>query len=108
MLHAYSFIVYPGWTAFKAVICCDVVLFLSVHFTDDEGYIQSPNYAGHPYNLYPNNLNLTYTIEVDEDKHIMIEFDDLFHIEGDIGSCIDKLVISGGLEHGLSAHSNGM
>lgn len=38
----------------------------------------------------------------------MIEFDDLFHIEGDIGSCIDKLVISGGLEHGLSAHSNGM
>ncbi|KAJ8306835.1 hypothetical protein KUTeg_014919 [Tegillarca granosa] len=53
-------------------------------YTEDSGVIVSP---GHP-DYYTNNLLCNYTIKVDPQKFIVLEFSkNIFHIEGPVGTC---------------------
>lgn len=76
-------------------------------FTELEGVIRSPNYKSSEVSLYPDNLHIQWYVEVPEEYHVRFWFSEHFHLEGEPGSCVDKLMRGSGLEVGLAAYLPG-
>jgi len=82
-------------------------IIITVALTELEGTISTPGYGEAQFSLYPNNADLSWSIEVPETHRIQITFTEPFHIEGHIGDCTDALTIGDGLEVGIHAYTPG-